>query len=53
MQDGQLRQVHSIEQEFLMVHPSCTPQMFAPSGPGQKSVTMGEYVRDLLLSQVG
>ncbi|GIL73149.1 hypothetical protein Vretimale_4747 [Volvox reticuliferus] len=28
-------------------------EMFAPSGPEQKEVTMGDYVRDLLLSQVG
>ncbi|PNH07907.1 Pre-mRNA-splicing factor 38B [Tetrabaena socialis] len=26
-------------------------EMFAPSGPEQKEVTMGDYVRDLLLSQ--
>jgi hypothetical protein len=28
-------------------------QEFTPSGPGQKAVTMGDYVRDLLLHQVG
>ncbi|GFR41101.1 hypothetical protein Agub_g1746 [Astrephomene gubernaculifera] len=28
-------------------------EMFAPSGPGQKEVTMGDFVRDLLLSQCG
>ncbi|KAG2499979.1 hypothetical protein HYH03_002263 [Edaphochlamys debaryana] len=27
------------------------PEMFSPSGPGQKEVSMGDYLRDLLLSQ--